>query len=253
MTDLSSVKNWARSLQHCDALTPRLAYRASKGLWSVRTFIVNAKYRHEIVTKLTARNQLHQLSNETAPDRYPAIFRACANHFSAADAIKVLSFGCSTGEEVFSLRQYLPHAELVGVDINRRNIRTCRSRPEKDDRMSFYRSDGTDIPDPGLYDAIFCMAVLQRTQNRDPETADSSAVYPFARFDAQVETLDRLLVPGGLFAIHHSDYRFEDASVARRYLPLRKDFGVLSGRKYFDRNNRRVERQFFNPVIFVKR
>jgi hypothetical protein len=205
-----------------------------------------------IITRLTAGDSLHQLSNETSPDRYPGIFQACTDHLGSASTIKVLSFGCSTGEEIFSLRHYLPRAALVGIDINRRNIRICRSRPGKDESMSFHHCDGLTFPDRGPYHAIFCLAVLQRTKNREPETVDSTEVYPFARFDAQVAILDGLLDAGGLFVIHHADYRFEDASVAHRYTPLRKDFGMLSGRKYFDTNNRRSERQFFNPVIFVK-
>lgn len=94
--------------------------------------------------------------------------------------------------------------------------------------------------------------MLQRTQNRDPETIDCSTVYPFTLFDAQVGILDGLLAPGGLFVIHNADYRFEDAGVAGRYVALRNNFGVLSERNYFGRHNRRGERQLFNPVIFVK-
>lgn len=252
VADMAALKAHVRGLRDSDALASRLTYQGAMRLWDAWTFVSDSRYRHEILTRLTAGNRLHQLSNETSLDRYPAIFQACADHLGSASELKILSFGCSTGEEVFSLRQYMPRAELVGVDINRRNIRICRSRPEKDQRMSFHRSDGIAIPDPGPYQTIFCLAVLQRTANRDPETVDSSTVYPFARFDAQVDILDGLLDAGGLFVIHHADYRFEDASVALRYAPLRKNCGILSGRKYFETNNRRSKRQFFNPVIFVK-
>ncbi len=52
----------------------------------------------------------HQLSNATEMDRYPEIFQACANHFGGKK-LKILSFGCSTGEECVSILKYMPNSE----------------------------------------------------------------------------------------------------------------------------------------------
>ena len=38
--------------------------------------------------------------------------------FNSIEHPKILSFGCSTGEEVATLSKYIPHGSIVGVDIN---------------------------------------------------------------------------------------------------------------------------------------
>lgn len=46
-------------------------------------------------------------------DRYPA----CKNYFNGKQDLKILSYGCSTGEEVLTLRRYFPTAQIIGTDI----------------------------------------------------------------------------------------------------------------------------------------
>jgi tRNA G46 methylase TrmB len=58
----------------------------------------------------------HQLVDWTAPNRYPEIFAAAAA--AAPDARRILSFGCSTGEECVSLAEYFPKSEIIGAEIN---------------------------------------------------------------------------------------------------------------------------------------
>ena len=61
----------------------------------------------KVVAALTPGS--HQLVDWTAPNRYPEIFAA-----AAAAARRILSFGCSTGEECVSLAEYFPKAEIIG-------------------------------------------------------------------------------------------------------------------------------------------
>lgn len=53
------------------------------------------------------RDDLFQPYNDTSLDRYPAIFRFLQGELAAIEEPRVLSFGCSTGEEVFSLRGHV--------------------------------------------------------------------------------------------------------------------------------------------------
>jgi len=46
-------------------------------------------------------------------------------------------------------------------------------------------------------------------------------IYPFYKFNRQVSDLDRLLTKAGLFVIQHTQYRFEEATAAGKYLSLR--------------------------------
>ncbi|MFY9259491.1 MAG: methyltransferase [Gallionella sp.] len=242
------LKNQVRTFKNAHHPLLRALYWTLKKPFEIKSFLMDGSHRSVVMTKLLARQQAHQLVNYTAPHRYPAVFRACAEYFAAAQPLTLLSFGCSTGEEVFSLREYFPHAELVGVDINRRNIRVARASRQKDARMNFY----TELPEQGQYDAIFCMAVLQRTENRLPDTTDSSQIYPFHRFDAQVVMLDARLNVGGLFVIDHADYRFEDTRVAAKYQPLDNPPRIQRARPIFDRNNQRSLIPYDNPRVFKK-
>lgn len=247
MSKLSNLKASVRRLEHADSFALRAAYLAIRQLWRVQ-LLLDASNRSVFITGLTAGDQMHQRVNATKPDRYPEVFNACAAYFSQNQAVRILSFGCSTGEEVFSLRQYFPHAALLGVDINRRNIRVARASRQKDASMNF----ATELPEQGQYDAIFCMAVLQRTENRLPDTTDSSNIYPYSRFDAQVTLLDTRLRVGGVFAIDCADYRFEDAGIAAKYLPLENSPSIQRNRPVFDRNNQRSSVPYCNPRVFRK-
>ena len=60
----------------------------------------------------------HQLVDWTAPNRYPEIFAAAAA--AAPDARRILSFGCSTGEECVSLAEYFPKSEIIGAEEAKR-------------------------------------------------------------------------------------------------------------------------------------
>ncbi|MDD4962533.1 MAG: methyltransferase domain-containing protein [Gallionella sp.] len=244
----TQLKNHVRSFKDANNPLFRALYWTLKKPFEIKKLLTDGSHRSVVMTKLTAGQHAHQLVNYTTPHRYPAVFRACAEYFAAAQPLTLLSFGCSTGEEVFSLRTYFPHAELVGVDINRRNIRVAQASRQKDARMIFC----TELPAQGQYDAIFCMAVLQRTENRLPDTTDSGQIYPFHRFDTQVTLLDERLRLGGLFVIDNADYRFEDASVAAKYLPIEHPPRKQRDRPIFDRNNQRSLVPYDNPRVFKK-
>lgn len=247
MNYLRQLENRIRALQVAPGRLPRALYHTLKMLWHSR-MVFNSSRRSVMLTRLWASQRAHQLENFTRPNRYPDVFLCCAHYFSTQVASQILSFGCATGEEVFTLRQYFPLAHLTGVDINRHNIRVARASPDRDVRMTFC----LELPAATQYDAIFCMAVLQRTENRRPDTRDSSRIYPFARFDAQLSALDAQLKVGGLLVVDNADYRFEDASVACRYQPLASAPRIQRPRPVFDRNNQRSDMPYLNARVFKK-
>ncbi len=245
---LTQIKSHVRQWRTADGILLRSLYWLIKKPFKIKQLLLDGSYRSVLMTRWFAKKHAHQLVNYTEPNRYPAVFRACAEHFAAAQPLTLLSFGCSTGEEIFSLRQYFPQAHLVGVDINRRNIKIARRSPHKDAQMDFDDHAPTDAQ----YDAIFCMAVLQRTENRLPDTTDSSRIYPFHRFDAQVASLDVQLKVGGLFVMDHADYRFEDTRVAAKYQPIDNPPRIQRTRPIFTRHNQRSLIPYDNPRVFQK-
>ncbi|HQT27317.1 MAG TPA: class I SAM-dependent methyltransferase, partial [Burkholderiales bacterium] len=107
-------------------------------------------------------------------------------------------------------------AEIVGIDINFRNVAVCRKKLKRsgDGRIRFVVSGYADAEPEGYFDAVFCMAVLRHgglIVSR-PEKCDS-----FVRFDdfeKAVSGLARVLKPGGYLAIRGSNFRFSDAAAS---------------------------------------
>ena len=143
----------------------------------------------------------HQRPNKTALNRYPEIFAAAAAE--APNARRILSFGCSTGEECVTLASYFPSAQIVGTDINPLNL--LKARKHRSERICFVYASDRMLDGFGGFDAVFCMAVL-RTWKRD-RIAD---FYPFERFAERTLFLESLVRPGGLLVIHNATYRFGD-------------------------------------------
>ena len=139
----------------------------------------------------------HQGPNRTALNRYPEIFAAAAA--AAPDARRILSFGCSSGEECVTLADYFPNAEIVGAEINPVILLKAMKRRSK--RIRFVYASDRILRRLGGFDAVFCMAVLR-----------SAGHYPFEIYEERALFLETLVRPGGLLVIHNSPYRFGDTA-----------------------------------------
>ena len=183
------------------------------GRFSTLTRIVrsltSAEGRSVAWTRLLHGAVVQQTATTTSPNRYPELFDALAARL--LPEARILSFGCSTGEELLALRQRLPNATIVGVEINPRARRVARRRTADDPGIKVVAG----LPD-SLFDAVTALAVLQREPHRveDEQFADLSRHYPFARFDAALAKLVERLKPGGVLVVTHAQYRVEDSSAA---------------------------------------
>lgn len=218
------------------------------------TAVNDPERRSIVLTKLLDGNRLHQAASSTAMDRYPEIFAACRDFFGDRSDLNLLSFGCSTGEEVLTLRKYFPTAFITGAEINRRSLALCRKRVV-DDRISFIRPDRGILWRRAPFDAIFCMAVLQRIplkriQGEFPTSLKS--IYPFERFDAQVTQFDQLLKKGGLLVVHAKAYALYQASVSANYELLAKAPEPRPDGIKYDRESLRTADSWGLGSIFIK-
>jgi hypothetical protein len=217
-------------------------------------FLTDEIYRSVALVRWLRPRALHQTTVLTWMDRYPRIFSACRDYFGQRYDLRVLSFGCSTGEEVVTLRAYFPSAWIVGAEINWRSLAFCRAR-SVDDRTAFVYSTPDAIRAHGPFDAIFCMAVLQRTPHivEAEGIASLKDVYPFEKFEQQVSELDAMLRPGGLLVVHHTQYRVRDTALGSRYTPLNVSDVPPDRLPLFDRNSVRIPDALREGSIFVKR
>jgi len=194
------------------ALIPRAAR-------ALRRFLTEPPYRHQLWWRLAPKADVYQHDNVTVPDRYPRIFRFVQRELGADSALRILSYGCSTGEEVFSLRHYFPSAVIKGIDINPGNIAVCRRRlVENPDRaIAFETASSTREEPSAAYDAIFCMAVLRHGDLRLPGVTRCDHRIRFDDFARSVEDFARCLKPGGLLSIRYSNFRLCDAPAGANF------------------------------------
>lgn len=194
----------------------------------------------------------------TLPDRYPWLFAFAATHIRSRPELRILSFGCSRGEEVFSLRKYFASAAIKGIDINPRNIARClaRARVEDSANVNFEIAATTHGEPTRFYDAIFCLAVLCNGDLTTSGAQRSDPLLRFEQFERTVVDFARCLKPGGLLVLHATNFRFCDTAAAAEFdVVYEVDAKHLAPDVLFDRNNRlmRGERERYRPVAFVKR
>jgi hypothetical protein len=209
-------------------------------------------YRAEWLTGLKHPHDFLQRSGYTRQNRYPLLFAQCAQVFMNQAEVKIMSYGCSTGEEVFSIAGYLPSAQIVGVDINAWSLKQAR-RHDRQNRYRFIERFSAEFNALDNFDAIFCMAVFQRTENRTSPNNTIAKGFTYKQFDAELQALHLKLKIGGLLFIDHSDFAFADFSLYHCYEPLPFDNNQLKrNRPLFNTANIKVAEEQFNYRAFVK-
>lgn len=223
---------------------------------ALRRLPTDRAYRNLVWLRLTRPRGIFQWVNTTYANRYPRIFRFVREQLGDDGTAKILSFGCSTGEEVFTLRSYFPRAAIKGIDINASNIAVCRKRlrAAPDARISFETKDSMAGEPDAAYDAIFCMAVLRHGGLTRPDITRCDHLIRFADFAATVAEFRRCLKPGGFLVLRHSNFRLTDAPAAAdfevvlRVKPLPPERLTL-----FGPDNRRLPGVSDPDTVFRKR
>ncbi len=162
----------------------------------------------------------HQLHKGTFRGRHVELMRDVrANLLTAGtevSALRILSFGCSSGEECLDLADIFESAQIYGAEIDpeARAMAACLQGPN----LQIIDSTEEDLLAAGPFDAIFAMNVLCLS----PLTKgmiNISEVYPFAIFDATVGLLNRCLRPGGFLTLYNAQYFLEATAVGSSYVP----------------------------------
>lgn len=222
-------------------------------------------FRRDLLWRTLPRpHGVFQISGDTGEDRYPEIFRFVRNAVGDSLDVRLLSFGCSTGEEVFTLRRYFPRVAIDGADVNPFRIRACRARwrrEGRDLRLRFFVAGSVAAIPPARYDAVFCLAVLRHGGLRGGGVEQGE---PAPRCDQLIRFEDaarlvgelaRRLKPGGLLAIAHSNFRFADMPVSSEFeVALSQDPDTSSGAPPLYRpDNRLLPDAVYHDLVFRKR
>lgn len=226
-------------------------------------FALDPRYRSEQRLMRTRPDKLFQPYARTGFDRHPALFGFVRDALLRAGvspeqgALRILSYGCSTGEEVLSLRQYFPTAEIIGIDINPSSITACRKKQLRsgDARMRFVHAATPQGEPAAAYDAVFCLSVLRHGELGACRPASCGHLIRFADFEEIVQALCRCLKPGGYLSIVGSNFRFADTSAAADFDAVYRMGGDTQrdDTPLYGADERRLGGVAYNDVIFRKR
>lgn len=177
VSGLSAVRDALRSRRNDPNPVVRYSVRSLSAAYRLVLLSATAEDRSSLVARLRNSRDLYQTNAVTWPDRYPGIFAACRSHIGDGTDRRILSFGCSTGDEVLTLRRYFPAATIVGAEINRRSLAICRRLPV-DPGITFIalgvrRFDGTGPTTPSSA-WRFSSAHLTASPPATPGACDSS-------------------------------------------------------------------------------
>lgn len=252
-TGIRAAMTAAGGKQHIDAQQPSFAVRAARELWRL---VVDPPFRHLTLLRLLRPKGTFQPFNDTRANRYPRIFRFVQSQLGAASEATILSYGCSTGEEVFSLREYFPRATIKGIDMNPANIAVCRRRLKQlgDPRISFETTSATGAEPAAAYDAIFCMAVLRHGSLGLPGVTRCDHLIRFTEFAQKIEDFKRCLKPRGLLIIRHSNFRLCDTPAAADFETVLRVPSAAAGQKtpLFGVDNQLLDGVAYPDTVFRK-
>lgn len=160
-----------------------------------------------------------QLSHMTKLNRFPKIFDSAKK--LQPNPQRILSFGCSTGQECETLAEIYPEAEIVGVDIDFQSIRYAR-RNNKNDRIFYH----TDLGATGKYDLALCLMVFFRLEQS----------IPFEQMANQLKKIDKYLNKEALLMIYTSDHDPALVEEIGKYEPVNtwKHTHNKNQKEYFD-------------------
>jgi len=252
MEVIYKFKNIINSFKNKNQSIYRVLYYIILRVYLLLKLIFVRRYRAKKFTKLIYKNKLHQSSIFTQNNRYPFLFNTCKNLFEKIKEPHILSFGCSTGEEVNSIRNYISSAHLYGVDINNYCIKQCKRKYSHENNI-FTHPNSLIYKGINQLDAIFCLAVFQDSKNRHDEQIVKSKQYLFNQFQSQLMELDSMLKIGGLLFIDHSDFNFLETVISSDYKILDiNNNRITRKRPLFNKYNEKVSNQSTLFRIFIK-
>ena len=97
------------------------------------------------------------------------------------DTASLLDVGCNTGDFLFDCRQYNPHMQLAGIDINHSAVQTARAKlPDADIHQGY----GFELPfSNGRFECVTCIEVIEHV--------------PAEQRPLLISEMRRVLRPGG--------------------------------------------------------
>lgn len=181
-----------------------------------------------------------QIKTSTSPERYYDFTPTLAEWLARKDRPRVLSFGCSTGDELGVFALLAPNADVLGVDANAEVLDVARARFASKPGYSFALSDWETIRAHGPFDLIMANHVLCR----HPESAkidDLSDLFPFAEYEDAMSRLVECLAPDGVLMSVGGNYLIPDVAACGHLVGVDTPNYPFNGLvSIFDRSSRKI-------------
>jgi SAM-dependent methyltransferase len=197
-----------------------------------------------------------QVEQTSVANRYPEVFFPLGKLSEAVHRTppRVLSFGCSVGFEPHDLAtRYFTQSAVFGLDVSETALAKARAERSLGGRITYDVSTPANLGHYGPFDVITAMSVLCRWPDL-ADAKDASELFPFAKFEETVRTLDGNLAEGGILVVYNSNYDFKDTAVARNYdIVLTPHMTTNGFVKRFRKGGAEMPRQTASDAIFRKR
>ncbi|HET6152694.1 MAG TPA: class I SAM-dependent methyltransferase [Marmoricola sp.] len=181
----------------------------------LKGLLKGGEFREAAVARLTRPDNLFQPFTTTGWDRYPEEFGRARDALASRDPA-ILSFGCASGVELLTLRQYFPTSRIRGIDANPLAVRAARKRVRavgESVAITVARGSDASAEAASAYDLVLALAVFRHARlNESP--ASTAGVLDFTDFERTVTGLAATVRPGGILMLRHANYRFGDCAVA---------------------------------------
>lgn len=191
----------------------------------LKGLVKGGEAREVAVAALLGPDNLFQPFTTTSPGRYPEEFAAVRASLAVAEPA-MLSFGCSSGDELVTLAAEFPSARVHGIDINPLAVRHAKRRIREEglaDRVSVARGSDASAEPRAAYDVIWAMAVFRHGSLKSQPTTCTEFLR-FVDFERTITSLDAALKPGGLLVIRHANFRLTDCRATAAYEPVQTGF-----------------------------
>jgi len=217
--------------------------------------LFDAPYRSTTHLKNRRPENLFQPYGSTKEDRHPDLFQFIKTNIPNDKDIRLLSYGCSTGEEAFTLRRYFPRACIKGIDINPYFVKVCQRQLDKrgDPLMSFEVA-GSAVNEPAAhYDAIFCLSVFRHGDLAENYPSRCDHLIRFADYETTITQIALCLKPGGYLITVGSNFRFSDTESANEFKVIfHGPDRVFEDTPIYGPDNQHLPGVSYNEFVFQK-
>lgn len=186
-----------------------------------------------VLEQVDNNNVQIQPSHGTAMNRYPEQYTFLRDFLATQETDnqkkKILSFGCSTGEEPLTLAtQYFPetNVHIFGVDVADLAIQQATALALHQEAGKITILDGRKVS-PAMYgpfdivtaNSVFCIYGFRKVPFQNITYVMET--FPFESFQNMLQDIDSYLKIGGILVVFNSNYNFMDTALAQaKYQPI---------------------------------